>query len=124
MCHLDKFHAEGSLKLYKHAILVVLLLLVLGGCGSHSANVAGTWSDGAGGTFEFLADNSLIIKDSPEDQKPVKGQWTAYADGRVRIDIFTPAGHKIATVAYVQDNDNMVMELRNKPYALARVKKK
>jgi hypothetical protein len=109
--------------LYKRTLVVAVLLLALAGCGGQSANVAGKWSDGAGGTFEFFADHTLIIKDSPTDQNPVRGKWELFGDGRIRVDIFTPAGHKIATIAYFQDNDNIIMELRNKPYALTRMKK-
>ena len=106
----------------KRGLLIGLLGLFLMGCGDQSSQVLGKWSDGAGGSFDFLSDHTLVIKDSAGDQNPVAGKWYPLGDGAIRIDIYTPKGKRIVSMAYIQDDDHLIMELKDKPYGLTREK--
>jgi len=60
----------------KRLIVIGLLGLGLGlyGCGDQSSKVIGKWSDGAGGSFDFFSDHTLVVKDRAADQNPVRGK--------------------------------------------------
>ncbi len=107
-------------------ILSGLSMLYLSACSSdYSSMLLGKWHDSGQGIFEFLNDHRIVVFSiNPKDQTLTEdfyGKWDMSGDGRIKMEL-NPSGARIVNTAYFQDNDHIIMEMKDQKYLLTRWK--